>query len=331
MDLKGTWQGRHISGGKTTYPFKARFEEMDDGGYVLAFEADEGFMKLPYVNDLGGILHNKDTFEARIDKKMRIDDQTPFDAIEQDYVRVYRENGVPTFWLTMNHKGVDQIVVFTKNMPKPTVEVPKVVKSATPMKVDGVFYGRWYRSAADYNNRTPIYEWVAAVHTKEDRYYLELVELDFTGQPTQQDYRFRLKFVQHGENGLTARISMDPQPKKDPQPYNKVRTADMFIIKRDNSPKQRPEFVLYIEGHKHIFTMNSPPSDDNEPQPKPPPKPREPAHTSYPRGQHIPGTYKDVTVKSKTRECVKRKPALAAPDKDGKRRPMYKKNGEPVL
>ena len=70
MDLKGVWQGRHIVGGKTTYPFKAKFEEMISG-YVLSLQADESLpssatpYQATYVNRLEGIIHNKDDFKAK--------------------------------------------------------------------------------------------------------------------------------------------------------------------------------------------------------------------------------------------------------------------------
>lgn len=380
MDLKGTWQGRHIRGGTTTYPFTAKFEEMPSG-YVLALQADEGFMTLSYVNKLHGIIHNKDTFEAQIDKETRIagSGMSPYDAIEEDYLKVYRIQGVATFWLHLDHKNEKKIVVFRRNSPKPVNDVPKVTKSANPMNVNGFFWGRWYKSAAHYDEGLPIFNWAATLLQDETQtYYLDLLAM--TGgpagsmpKPTTEGYRFRLKYVTHGENTLKAPFSTDPPPKKQPQPYDKVHTVDPLVVTRDNSPNKRPEFILYIEGHKIIFTMNHPPSSSElrgayeAPKASGPPtsgpstlrKPganaprnvkrvgasagtytadaRVPAvdrtaHTSYPRDEHIPGTYKNVTVKSKTRECVKNKAALSKPDEiTGERRPLLKKNGEPVL
>ena len=64
MDLKGIWQGRHISGGTTTYPFKAKIEQVSSG-YVLTLQADGGGMGFfVYANKLLGPLHDRDTFSA---------------------------------------------------------------------------------------------------------------------------------------------------------------------------------------------------------------------------------------------------------------------------
>ena len=273
-------------------------------------------------------------------------------AIEEDYLKVYRIQGVSTFWLHLDHKNEKKIVVFRRNSPKPVNDVPKVTKSANPMNVDGVFWGRWYKSAAHYDEGLPIFNWAAALlQDGAQTYYLDLLAM--TGgpagsmpEPTTEGYRFRLKYVTHGENTLKAPFSTDPPPKKQPQPYDRVHTADPLVVTRDNSPNKRPEFILYIEGHKIIFTMNHPPSSSElrgayeAPKASGPPTsgpstlrkpganaPKEcqegrcicgtytadarvpavdrTAHTSYPRDERIPGTYKNVTVKSKTRECVK--------------------------
>jgi len=379
MDLKGVWQGRHIVGGKTTYPFKAKFEEMPSG-YVLSLQADESLpssttpYKATYVNRLEGIIHNKDDFKAKIDKTTKPGGTfLPFDQILEDHVEVYREDKVPTFWLHLVHKNEYKLVVFKKNSPKPANDVPVVTKSANPMNVGGVFWGRWYKSAAHYDEGLPIFNWAAALLQDETQtYYLDLLAMTGgTGagsmpKPTTEGYRFRLKYVTHGENTLKAPFSTDPPPKKQQQPYDRVHTVDPLVVTRDNSPNKRPEFILYIEGHKIIFTMNHPPSSSElrgayeAPKASGPPtsgpstlrKPganaprnvkrvgapggaytadaRVPAvdrtaHSSYLRDERIPGTYKNVVVKSKTRECVAKKDAV---DKHG--RPMYTKNNKPV-
>ena len=386
MDLKGTWQGRHIRGGTTTYPFTAKFDQMPSGYYVLQLNADDSLpsSRTPYTssyaNRMDGIVHSKDTFEAVIDKHRKVPGTSLSPAaIEEDYLKVYRIQGVSTFWLHLDHKNEKKIVVFRRNSPKPVNDVPKVTKSANPMNVNGFFWGRWYKSAAHYDEGLPIFNWAAALLQDETQtYYLDLLAM--TGgpagsmpKPTTEGYRFRLKHVTHGENTLKAAFSTDPPPKKQQQPYDRVHTADPLVVTRDNSPNKRPEFILYIEGHKIIFTMNHPPSSSElrgayeAPKASGPPtsgpstlrKPganaprnvkrvgasagtytadaRVPAvdrtaHTSYPRDEHIPGTYKNVTVKSKTRECVKNKAALSKPDEiTGERRPLLKKNGEPVL
>ena len=354
MDLKGTWQGRHIVGGKTTYPFKAKFEEMISG-YVLSLQADESLpssttpYQATYVNRLEGIIHNKDDFKAKIDKTTKTGGTfLPFDQIMEDHVEVYQEVGGPTFWLHLVHKNEYKLVVFKKNSPKPANDVPVVTKSANPMNVGGVFWGRWYKSAAHYDEGLPIFSWGAElVQDGAGNYYLDLIGM--TGGPagnsrpvpTNEEYRFRLNYVTHGENTLKASFSNQAPPKKGPQPYTSVHIADGLVVTRDNSPNKRPEFILYIEGHKVIFTMHHPPSESelrgaytaptgkagaNAPKNK-----SSTDYSSYPRGDKIPGTYDTVAVKSKTRECVKRKPAYSKPDADGVRRPLYKQNGQPVL